>query len=127
MTNMMTKAALGLALLVAPGVAEGQTVTNSGVSGTLMSASVDVPAGETRTVFVIPPGKSFVLTTFCLRRTFLASREIGAIAGGVGSTLIPPCFNVLPGIALPPDDELTCSNSGGSGDGDCLISGVHSR
>jgi len=105
-------------LAIWPGFAAAQT-QGTGLSGKLVSASLDVPAGSTETVLTIPGGANSTLTTFCSFQTLIASSRSGRIGGSDGGRSIV-CVDLTPGVALLPGDEITCENSSG-GPGFCLV------
>jgi hypothetical protein len=100
------------------GIAAAQT-QGTDVSGKLVSASLDVPAGSTGTVVTIPREANSTLTTFCSFRTLIASSLSGRIGGSHGGGSIV-CVDLTPGVALLPGDDITCENSS-DGPGFCLV------
>jgi hypothetical protein len=111
------KLALGLALLATPSVAYGA----------LLSASVDVDPGTEATVFTVPSGQSFRLTTVCAKSAVVRSEDVGTLAWVFSTPNMSSsqCFSFAPGVALPPGDEITCAAFAGLNPSFCLISGVH--
>ena len=64
--TLLVSLILGPALLGAVG-SHAQVVTDSSVSGTLVSRSATIPAGDSRTVvFDVPDSGHFVLTQACM-------------------------------------------------------------
>jgi collagen triple helix repeat protein len=121
-----------------------------GLSGQILSTGVDVSPSSSATVFTTPATGTFILTQFCTPvvtlgvngntlQTFAASlqgRTFGRIPGiplalgDTGSVPIPSssCTTYAPGIALPPNEELTCSQPPGSPlKGRCVITGILSN
>lgn len=119
-------AALALAgVYLFSGIAGAQGITNGGLSGTLVSASVQAPfsptGGITTTIFTTPKKGHFVLT------------QVGSVRGSVDlfsvtdfGPIAPGTFT--PGLAVPPGASVQCTtlvNPGSSsGQTDCWITGV---
>jgi len=125
----------GLLLLAAPSGA--QEVENSTVSGTLVSRSATIPAGDTSAeVFSVPSDASFVLTQACASSANIGiisplPRPIGVTTVSlVGSELgIVPlpgaCVSFEPGVAFAPGEQISCRLSlENAVDLSCLVTGV---
>ncbi len=118
-----------------------------GLAGQIMSAGADVPQGSSSKVFTTPATGTFILTQFCTPvvtvgshgntlQTFAASLhgstfgEIPGIPNALGDTGTVPipsssCATYAPGIALPPNEDLTCTQPNGSPlAGRCVITGI---
>jgi len=105
-----------LTAMVASSIPSAQEVTVSGgaVAGTIISGSIEgLPGGATATVLTVPSRGRFVLTLICsgLRGEIpFNGSSFGFIAqtppaGGSGS-----CQSLLPGVALSPDEDVSCTN-----------------
>jgi hypothetical protein len=123
----------GLVVAVsATSVASAQDVTVSGgaVAGTILSASVEVDPGATATIIAVPENGRFVLTLICsgplASEVPFSGSTFGLIAktpsGSGGGT----CQSLLPGVALNPGEDITCTNPINEST-NCQASGVLSK
>lgn len=125
----------GLLLLAAPSGA--QEVENSTLSGTLVSRSATISAGDTSAeLYSVPSDASFVLTQACTSSTGIGiisplPRPIGLLAVSlVGSELgvVPlpgACISFEPGVAFAPGEKISCTISlENPVDLSCLVTGV---
>ena len=101
-------------------VAHAQTVKNSEVSGTLVSAS----AAGGSTVLTVPSDKAFVLTQWC-------SEDLRAFQLTAGDLIVPTsisavgCAEYRPGIVIAAGTAVTCTPTGAFSFGkNCLVTGV---
>lgn len=122
------------AAMGASSAAPAQEVTVSGgaVAGKILSHSVaGVPTATTATVLTVPKRGRFVLTLIC--SGFRGEIPFnGSIFGFIAQT--PPaggsgsCQSLLPGVALNPGEDITCTDPGGFPGGiSCQASGVLSK
>jgi hypothetical protein len=117
-----------------------------GLAGQIVSAGADVLSSPIK-VFTTPATGTFILTQFCAPATYfflgtgsqtfvisLRGSTFGSIPGLTASQIAstsnaapsPSCVTYVPGIALPPNEDLICSNAG-SPPGRCVITGTLSN
>ena len=101
--------------VLATSVASAQDVTASGgaVAGNILSGSVEVDPSATATIITVPENGRFVLTLICSD----PGGEIpfnGSTFGFIAQTPIGTgrtgCQSLLPGVALNPGEDITCTN-----------------
>ncbi len=100
-----------------------QTVTNGGLSGTVVSRSVAANGSDEATIYTTPKKGHFVLTQIgSVGASFTATGfgEIGITDEAEG--LQPLTF--IPGIALPPQSSIQCLFNGNVAPSYCIITGV---
>ena len=92
--------------------AQAQTVTNSTVSGTLVSASATiVPPNTSVDVFTTPGAGFFILTQFCTSVAPFAAAPPLTLRGSTFGAIplaSPPCGTYVLGIAIPQGETLSC-------------------
>ena len=105
-----------------------QTLKNGGPKGIVQSASTSIGASTTSPVFFTTPAEGFfILTDFCRgSQTNGVVTLAGSSMGSLMSDVDGGCISLSSGIALPPNESLTCINQG-SFAGFCSISGVLSK
>jgi hypothetical protein len=106
-----------------------QVVTQSTLSGIETSASTTVVHNGSGTasaaVFTTPAAGFFVLTQACFTRNprvILSGNTAGVIVHS--SSGRRKCTVYTPGIALPHNETLTCTNTSTSTDQTCTINGI---
>src|SRR5262245_15953926 len=92
--------------LLAAVSAEAQRVTLSTITGTIVSNSVEAPAGTSVQLLAVPTQGHFILTQFCGTSAPVGS-TLGRLPAGGGCTT----FN--PGFAVPAGEVFTCGATGG--------------
>jgi hypothetical protein len=125
----------GLLLLAAPSAA--QEVENSTVSGTLLSRSATIPAGDTSAeLFSVPADAIFVATQVCassVSPTIISPlpRPIGfntvsLVGSELGVVPIPgACISFEPGVAFAAGEKISCVIAlEDLVDVSCLVTGV---
>ena len=125
---------LQLALAFFTGGAQAQTITNSTLSGTVVSASTNLPPSPgSVTVFTTPEVGFFILTQFCAGGGIIA--DLTFSGSTFGKVPIPTfasnfCTSYIPGIAFPQGETLSCTTRFPS-DPDtptaCMVTGVLSE
>jgi len=120
-----TLAVLASVLLTA---AHGQETDQSVPRGTIVSASVTVPANSSATLFETPQDGRFILTQACVAGLafFGASPLSGNTFGKIIIAQSPPCTTYVPGIALPKGEIITCEGHFFE-TRTCMITGVVGR
>ena len=103
--------------------ASAQRISALGPSGTIRSASAAVEGESQATVFTTPGERPFVLTQACFDAggMVLSGSTFGIIPGEMGA-----CTTYHPGIALPRNESLLCSNPNGVV-ANCMITGIVTR
>ncbi len=121
-----------VAAMLATSVASAQEVTVSGgaVAGKILSGSVEVGPNATATIITVPENGRFVLTLICSGPLISELPFYGSTFGFIAQT--PPgsgsgrCESLLPGVALNPGEDITCTNTFSSTT-NCQASGVLSK
>jgi hypothetical protein len=95
--------------------------------GTIVSGSQNVQPLSSATVLVTPAKGQFLLTTVCgSPRVLISGISFGFIA--LVDEFIEPgwqCYNFEPGVALPPNEEVSCQASCGlECPAQCQVSGI---
>ena len=102
---------------------QAQTVSQSTLTGTAASASAQIAASSSGTVFTVPPTAFFVLTEACFTRPNRVTLS-GNTFGAVPHSLTNPrkCTRYRPGVALPANEVLTCTNTAALAQS-CMVTG----
>jgi hypothetical protein len=111
-----------VATLIGVRAVEAQVIKNGALSGVVVSKSIVLEQPSAVAIYTTPPaGKGvFVLTQFCRSNCpDLSGSTLGKIGdNGLG------CTSYSPGIAFPPGETLTCTNTGCGFSVPCTITGV---
>ncbi len=122
---MRVAAPLGALLIVLlRAAAEAQTVQQSTLTGTVASASAQVPPSSSSPVFTVPPIGFFVLTEACFtrpNRVTLSGNTFGVVPHSLGNRR--KCTRYRVGVALPANEVLTCTNSSATTAQSCTVTG----
>jgi hypothetical protein len=104
-----------------PGTA--QSITNGGLTGTMVTRSARVSAATTITFLTVPANHFFILTQACYTvgtGTNLRFNGVGGVSGNQGGTLGEPqatldntdCKQFTPGLVYHPGDAVLFRNNG---------------
>jgi hypothetical protein len=127
-----------VSILLGASASFAQIVTDSKVSGTLMSRTAIVPVGESGAVVLeVPEGGHFILTQACMSLTSLLLRvpfpspilqwrlvgsELGLVPLSFG------CTPFQPGVAFSAGERISCEvSSPTTVEMPCLVTGVLQR
>ena len=83
----------------------------------LTTATANVPAGGTVQVYTTPVLGDFILTQFCASPDAIGGVRLNAVNfGDIAQTVNNgvSCFTFTPGVSIPKNSALTCSNGGTS-------------
>ncbi len=117
------------AVAVLSTVARGQTVKRSGISGTVTSASAQIPASSSAIVFTTPvtvPPTRFALTQVCVTRSSRVTLS-GNTVGEIPLSLHHKCTDFTLAISIPAGETLTCANSSATAVQNCMVTGELSK
>lgn len=106
--------------------ARAQAIINSGLSGTVTSASATLTVVGSVPVFTTPGAGFFILTEVCGVGGFggpiLRGNTFGIISVGISTS---GCFTYTPGIAIPQGEVLSCTIDFPPPPGTaCMVTGV---
>src|SRR5262249_14098502 len=106
-------AAALLGVFVLAPAPEAQTVKNGGLTGNIVSVSVEVPVDGSAEVYTTPRNDFFILTQFCSSVSGFGPVTLrGSTFGPVVTSLSPIaplyCVTFVPGVAFAHNETLTC-------------------
>src|SRR5262245_39113428 len=109
-----------LTIVMWAAAAEAQRMNMSGMRGVVASASTEVPGGGDQMVFGVPGDRVLLLTQVCFAAGGMThtGNSFGRIVSGPSV-----CTQYTPGIALQPNEILTCGNGNGVAAA-CMITGL---
>jgi hypothetical protein len=126
-TAQLALAICAAAALAAPALAQNVSGGDRGVKGRLVSRTVTAPALGSAPLYVTEAKGFFVLTQLCNAdasagdEAVLAGATVGVLATAGGNQ---NCRSYDPGFVMPPNEMLTCDNSGNDFPLVCTMTGI---
>ncbi|HEX2486584.1 MAG TPA: hypothetical protein VHQ66_14850 [Myxococcota bacterium] len=126
-TARLVLALCASAALAAPGLAQNVSGGDRGVKGRLVSRTVLAPAQGSAPLYVTEAKGFFVLTQLCTAdasagdQSVVFGNTVGPLATDGGNQA---CRSYDPGFTIPPNETLTCDNTGNDFPLVCTMTGV---